>query len=65
LHDDRPHELISLPLPFVGKTQYNDDMMLHNVYSVRGRAFHIQPHSDRKLQHKHRTFDREVLNYET
>jgi hypothetical protein len=58
-------EPISLPLPFVGKTQHNDDKMQHSVYSVRVRAFHIQSRSACKLLHKHRTIEREGLNYET
>jgi hypothetical protein len=58
-------ELMPSLLPFVGKTQHSDDKMQHSVYSVRGRASHIQPYSDRTLLHKHRTIEREGLNYET
>jgi hypothetical protein len=57
--------IMPLLLPFDGKTQHNDDKMQHNVYSVRGRVSHIQPHSACKLQHKHRTIGREGRNYET
>ena len=45
--------------PFDGRIQHSDDKIRHSVCNGRYHVFHIQQHSDRKLQRKHHTFERE------